>query len=130
MSITLALAYYGLLSLLLVGTTIMYTYATQGFAYGFSSNRVAPELSPFAIRLNRVWLNQVESSAYILPALLAAQFAGLSGGGVELAALLIVIGRAAFAALYLSGISFIRVPAFVLGTVSSLYLGVLVVIGG
>lgn len=117
-----ALTSFALITLALVGLSISYTYATQGFGFGFSSNRGTPEVSPFAIRLKRTLQNQTESAAYVVPALAAAMFAGLDGAGVELAALLIVVGRAAFAVLYMSGISFIRVPAFVLATLSSFYL--------
>jgi len=122
MTLTAALIWFALISLILVGTEIMYTYATKGIPYGFSANRATPELTPFGARLKRTYQNQVESASYILPALIGASLAGLSGQGVELAALLIVIGRASFAALYLTGISFVRVPAFVLGTFSSAYL--------
>lgn len=122
MSLLSALAWFGLITVVLVATEIMYTYATQGFGFGFSSNRPQVELSAFGIRMKRTLQNHVESAAYIVPALAAAQLAGLRGDHIELAALLIVCGRAAYAALYYSGLPFIRVPAFMLGTLGSLYL--------
>ena len=122
MSPLLALSLFGLITLVLIMIEIMYTYTTQGFGFGFSSNRPQVELSAFGIRMKRTLQNHVESSAYIVPALLAAQIAGLHGDHAELAALLIVIGRTAYAALYYTGIPFIRVPAFTLGTLSSMYL--------
>ena len=122
MSILSALALFGLLTLVLIMIEIMYTYATQGFGFGFSSNRPQVELSAFGIRMKRTLQNQVESAAYIVPALTSAQIAGLHGTNVEVAALLIVCGRTAYAALYYSGIPFIRVPAFILGTLPSMYL--------
>lgn len=63
-----------------------------------------------------------------MPVLAGAAVLGLEGGGVGVAALLIVVGRALFTLLYLSGIPFIRVPAFGLATVSSLYLAIVVLI--
>lgn len=129
MTLISALASFSLITLALVGFSIMYTYATQGFGFGFSSNRGTPEVSAFATRLKRSLQNQTESAAYIVPALVAAIYVGLEGSGVELAALLIVLGRAAFAILYLTGVTFVRVPAFVLAACSSIYLVFLVLTG-
>jgi len=122
MTITAALIWFALITLIIAATEIMYTYATQGIRYGFSANRPAPTLTDFGARLKRTYQNQVESAAYIVPALIGASIAGVSGSDVQMAALLIVIGRAAFAVLYLTGITFVRVPAFVLGTGSTAYL--------
>lgn len=122
MSFITALALFGLLTLVLVGLEIMFTYATQGFAFGFSANRSVVERSPLGLRMQRTYQNHVESAAYGVPVLAAGAFAGLQGTGVEIAALLFVAGRAAFAVLYLTGIPFIRVPAFVAGTLSTLYI--------
>jgi uncharacterized MAPEG superfamily protein len=121
MSYPMALALFGLTSIAILMAEIMYGYLYFGFGFGWSSNRpVNPERSAFGVRLQRTWQNQVESAAYIVPALVAAMVLQVEGGGM--AAMLIVIGRAAYAPLYLSGIPFIRVPAFVLGTFSTLYL--------
>jgi uncharacterized MAPEG superfamily protein len=122
MSFTTALALYGLLSLILIGNEIFYTYATQGFGFGFSANRKTVEKSPLGLRIQRTYQNHVESASYGVPILAAGALTGLQGGGAELAALLFVIGRAAFAVLYYTGIPFIRVPAFGLSTLSSLYI--------
>ncbi len=130
MSFVTALALFALITLALVGLSITYTYATQGFGFGFSSNRGTPEVSAFATRLKRALQNHTESAGYIVPVLAAGLFTGLEGAGVEMAALLIIVGRAAFPILYLSGISFIRVPAFVLATFSSLYLAYLLLTAG
>ena len=121
-----ALAAYTLITIAILGSEITYTYANQGFGYGFSSNRSTPELSPFGQRLKRSLQNHVESAAYVVPALAGAALLGLEGSGVGVAALLIVVGRVLFPLLYLSGIPFIRVPAFGLATVSSLYLAIVV----
>lgn len=122
MSLITALTLFGLLTLVLVGLEIMFTYATQGFAFGFSANRGPVGRSLLGLRLQRTYQNHVESAAYGVPVLAAGAFSGLQGTGVEIAALLFVIGRAAFAVLYLTGIPFIRVPAFVAGTLSTLYI--------
>jgi len=125
-----ALASFGLVTLALIGFEIMYTYATQGFGFGFSSNRPTVEISTFGLRVKRTLQNHIESAAYIMPALVAAHLVGIRGSGVEIAALLIVVGRAAFALLYYSGIPFVRVPAFVMGTFSSIYLLAMVLLAG
>lgn len=122
MSFATALALYGLLTLILVGTEIFYTYATQGFGFGFSANRKVVDKSPLGLRIQRTYQNHVESAAYTVPALAAGAFIGLQGSGIELAVLLLVIGRVAFAVLYYTGIPFVRVPAFGMSTLSTLYI--------
>jgi uncharacterized MAPEG superfamily protein len=122
MLFTTALVAFGAITLAMLGLEIMFTYATQGFGYGFSSNRAVVERSAFALRIQRAYQNQVESAAYGIPVLAAAAVSGLQGGGVETAALLFVSGRAAFALLYYTGITFIRVPAFLVSNVSILYI--------
>ena len=123
MPFTTALVLFALITLVMLGIEIMTTYATQGFGFGFSSNRNANvESSPLALRIKRAYQNQVESAAYGVPVLAAAAITGLESGSAAMAAYLFVIGRAAFAVLYYSGVSFIRVPAFVLGTLSTLYI--------
>ncbi len=130
MSLITALILFGLLTLALLGVEIMFTYATQGFGYGFSANRGTVERSPLALRIQRTYQNQVESAAYVVPVLATAAILGLQGNGVELAALLLVCGRAAFALLYYSGVPFIRVPAFLLGTLSTLFIAYALFISG
>lgn len=123
MELTTALILFSILTLMMISFEIFFTYATQGFGYGFSSNRSSVELSPLAGRIKRALQNQTESAAYIVPVLAAGALMGVRGNGVETAALLIILGRAAFALLYYSGIPFARVPAFGLATVSSLWIG-------
>ena len=67
MTFVTALVLYGLLTLVLLGNEIFYTYATQGFGYGFSANRGPVERSPLALRIQRAYQNQVESAAYGVP---------------------------------------------------------------
>lgn len=122
MTFTTALALFSVLTLIMLGIEIMFTYATQGFGYGFSANRAEVELSALALRIKRAYQNQIESAAYGVPVLAAAAMTGLESGSAQTAALIFVIGRAAFAVLYYSGIAFVRVPAFVMGSFSSLYI--------
>lgn len=122
MSFTTALVMFAFLTLIMVGIEIMFTYATLGFKFGFSANRASVEKSPLAKRISNAYKNQVESAAYGVPVLAAAAILGLQGNGVEVAAMVFVVGRAAFAILYYTGISFVRVPAFVMGTGSIFYI--------
>lgn len=122
MSFTTALIGFGIITLLMLGLEIMTTYATQGFGFGFSANRGVVDRPPLALRIQRAYQNQIEAAAYGVPILAAAAIFGLQFDGAETAALLFVIGRAAFAILYYTGIPFIRVPAFVLGTFSIFYI--------
>jgi uncharacterized MAPEG superfamily protein len=123
MEYTTALILFGLLTLVMLTIEITTTYATQGFGFGFSSNRSASvDIPALALRIKRAYQNQIESAAYGVPVLAAAALTGLQSSSAETAALLFVVGRAAFALLYYSGIPFIRVPAFGLGTLSTLYI--------
>ncbi|MBT3790433.1 MAG: MAPEG family protein [Alphaproteobacteria bacterium] len=123
MAYTTALMLFGVLTLVMLSIEITMTYATQGFGFGFSSNRDPNiERPAFALRVQRAYQNQIESAAYGVPVLAAAAITGLQSGSAEMAALLFVVGRAAFALLYYSGVSFIRVPAFAMGTLSALYI--------
>ncbi|MBD1549641.1 MAPEG family protein [Roseibium aggregatum] len=122
MSYENALAAFVLITIATLGMEIMTTYATQGLAFGFSSNRPPVEKSGFALRVARTFQNQVESAAYVVPALVLATLSDAVIPGGALVALLIVLGRAAYVPLYYSGVPFIRVPVFGLGTLGSLYL--------
>lgn len=122
MSPLTALLLFGLTSLMLVGIEIMFTYATLGFKYGFSANRIPTEKSALAKRISNAYVNHVESAAYGVPILAAAAFLNLQGNGVETAAFLFVVARVAFAILYFTGITFVRVPAFLVGSLSAFYI--------
>ena len=123
MTFTTALIMFGLITIVMLFIEINFTYLTQGFAHGFSSNRsTTSEYSPLARRIKNAYQNQVESAAYSVPILAVAAISGLQDSGAQTAALLFVIGRAAFAALYYSGIPFVRVPAFGLATLSIVYI--------
>ena len=121
MTLITSLISFGLLTLAMVGFEIFFTYATQGFAFGFSSNRKPVDLSAFATRMKRALQNQTEAASYGVPIIAAAAFAGLTGG-VETAAMLFVAGRTAFVLLYYTGITFVRVPAFLVSTLSIAYI--------
>lgn len=129
MTFEYALICFSVLTLMMISFEITFTYATQGFGYGFSSNRTVVEISPLATRIKRALQNQTESAVYIVPVLAAGALMGVQGQGVETATLLIILGRAAFALLYYSGIPFARVPAFGLATFSTLYIAYVLVTG-
>ncbi|WP_299616009.1 MAPEG family protein [uncultured Tateyamaria sp.] len=116
MSFETALIAFGIITLLAVGLEIMFTYATQGFAYGFSSNRPPVQKSPLGLRIQRAYQNQVESAAYIVPLLVAGHLADMGGDTVEMVTLIIIVGRALFMVLYYVGIPFLRVIGFVGGS--------------
>jgi len=122
MTFTTALVLYGALTLAMVGFGIFYTYATQGFGFGFSSNRGEVTYSKFAIRMKRTFQNHIEAGGYGVPILTAAAVLDLQGTGVHIAAMLFVIGRGAFVLLYYTGVPFIRVPAFLMATLSIFYI--------
>lgn len=124
MTFTTALLAFGLLSLMLAGIEIMFTYATLGFAHGFSANRANVEKSELGKRISNAYSNNAEAAAYGVPVLAAAAIVGLEGNGVETAAMLFVLGRVAFAVLYFTGITFVRVPAFLIGTMSIFYIAI------
>lgn len=123
MSFTSALVYFGLITVAMLFVEIMFTYATQGFAFGLSSDRGAStEYSKLALRIKRAYQNQIESAAYAVPVLVAAAVLGLKDSNAELAALVLVSGRALFAVLYYSGIPLVRLIGFGMGTLSTLYI--------
>ncbi|GLQ17561.1 MAPEG family protein [Maritalea porphyrae] len=123
MTFTAALIAFTLLTMILLANQIFFTYATQGFGYGFSSNRNADvQQSALAIRIANTFRNQTESAAYIVPVLAVAAIIGLDSSSAQFAATLIIIGRALFSVLYYTGLPFARVPAFGLANLSTLYI--------
>ncbi|MEX3017620.1 MAPEG family protein [Gymnodinialimonas hymeniacidonis] len=124
MTFETALIGFALVTMTALTVEIVYAYVSQGFGYGFSSNRPTVERGALGLRIQRAYQNQVESSAYIVPVLAGAAYLGVSGDGPALAAALIVLGRAAFVVLYYTGIPFIRILGFTCGSLGSLYLAV------
>ena len=118
----------GFLTLMVVGIEIMFTYATQGFAYGFSSNRPAVDVSPFAQRMKRVLQNQVECAAYAVPILAAVALVGLNDTAVQTAVAVCVVGRLAYVVFYYTGLPFARVPFFLAANLALLFLSYRVVL--
>ncbi len=118
-----ALVLFSILTIIMLFIEINFTYLTQGFGYGFSSNRsTTTEFSPLALRIKNAYRNQIEATAYGVPILTAAAISGLQSGNAELATHLFVLGRAAFVILYYTGIPFARVPAFAIATLSIVYI--------
>ncbi|PTX56356.1 MAPEG family protein [Litoreibacter ponti] len=124
MTFETALIGFALVTMTALTIEIVYAYVTQGFGYGFSSNRPIVEKSALGLRIQRAYQNQVESAAYIVPVLVGSAMLGISGDGPALAAAIIVFGRAAFVLLYYTGIPFIRILGFTCGSLGSLYLAV------
>ncbi|NOX39613.1 MAG: MAPEG family protein [Alphaproteobacteria bacterium] len=123
MAYTTALYLFALLTLLMLNVEIMFTYATQGFGFGFSSNRnPAAEFSPLAVRIKRAYQNQIESAAYGVPVLAAAALTDLQSPSAETAAMLFVLGRALFTVLYYTGIPMARLIGFGMGALSIFYI--------
>lgn len=123
MTFTFALASFAILTLLLLGTQIMFTYATQGFGYGFSSNR-DPNVtySPLAVRISNTYKNQVEAASYVVPVLGLAAIIGLQDPTAQTAALLVIVGRVLFSVLYYLGLPFVRVLGFLITNLSVVYI--------
>ena len=122
MDFTTALITFGAISLIYLFIQVNFTYAYFGFGYGWSSNRKTDKvLSPIGKRIANTWQNQVESASYIVPVLGMAAFTGLEHSGAQTAALLIVLGRAAFGPLYWTGVPFLRIPAWALAFFSTAY---------
>ncbi|WP_415156688.1 MAPEG family protein [Maritalea sp.] len=131
MTFTAALIAFAILTMILLSNQIFFTYATQGFGYGFSSNRKGNiELSPLAVRIANTYRNQVEASAYLVPVLAVAALIGLQSESAQFAALLIIVGRVLFSVLYYIGWPFARVPAFGLANLSALYLVYEIIVSG
>lgn len=122
MSLTLALVVFGAITLFALGVEIMYTYATQGIGFGFSSNRPLVEKTPLGLRIARAYANQAESAAYIVPILAAGTLSGLDSQLAQNAALAIVAGRAWFVLFYYTGLPFVRLVGFLGGSMGSLVL--------
>lgn len=127
MSLISALVVFGAITLFAVGVEILYTYATQGIGFGFSSNRPTVELSPLGRRISRAYTNQVEAAAYVVPVLGAGVFAGLDTPLAQNAAFAIVVGRAWFILFYYTGLPFVRIIGFLGGSMGSLVLAVILV---
>ncbi len=123
MEFTTALYAIGLITFILLFVEINFTYATQGFAFGWSNNRDPnATFSPLAQRIKSAYSNQVESAAYSVPVMAAAAFSGLESSGAQTAALIYVIGRAIYAPLYYTGIPYVRLIGFLMGSVSMIYI--------
>lgn len=123
MEYTSALYAVGLITFVLLLIEINFTYATQGFAFGWSSNRdPSAEFSPLAQRIRNAYNNQVESAAYSVPVFAAAIFTGLESSSAETAALIYVIGRAIYAPLYYVGWAGARLIGFGMGSLSMIYI--------
>ncbi len=114
-----ALTYFGLITCATIAIEIFYTDGTRGIAFGFSSQCPVVAKDGLALRVERVYRNQVESAAYVVPALGAAALAGMTASTI---CWVIILGRAGFSLAYYTGIPFLRVPFFTMGSFGSLIL--------
>lgn len=131
MEFTTAIFALGAISIVMLLIEVNFTYATQGFVYGWAANRdPSVEFSPLARRIKQAYQNQVDSISYTVPLLAAAAFIGLEHSGAQTAALLIVCGRALYGALYYTGIPYARLVGFGMATLSSLYLLIVIASSG
>lgn len=131
MEYTTALYSIGLITFALMFIEINFTYATQGFAFGWSSNRsTTVEYSALALRIRNAYNNQVESVTYSVPVFATAALVGLESSGAETAALIFVIGRAIYGPLYYIGIGGLRLIGFGMGTLSILYISYVLATSG
>lgn len=123
MEYTTALYSIGLITFVLLFIEVNFTYATQGFSYGWSSNRGKDAVfTPLAQRISSAYNNQVQSAAYSVPVFAAAAFTGLESSSAETATLIFVIGRAIYGPLYYIGIGNLRLVGFGMATLSMLYI--------
>lgn len=123
MEFTTALYFIGLITIVLLIIEVNFTYATQGFAYGFSSNRSAEaKFSPLALRIRNAYNNQVQSAAYSVPVFAAMAMTGFEHPGAQTAALIFVIGRAIYGPLYYLGVANLRLVGFGMAALSMVYM--------
>lgn len=123
MEYTTALFGVGLITFLLMFIEVNFTYASQGFAFGWSSDRdPGAVFSPLAQRIKNAYNNQIESTAYTVPVLAAAAIVGLESSSAETAAMILVIGRAIYGPLYYTGIPGARLVGFGMATLSTLFI--------
>jgi len=123
MEYTTALFSIGLITFVLLFVEINFMYATQGFKYGWSSNRGSEAtFSPLAKRIKNAYSNQVESAAYSVPVFATAALVGLEHSGAETATLIYIIGRAIYGPLYYLGVANLRLVGFGMGSLSMIYI--------
>jgi len=125
MTPTTALIAFALITMAAITVEILYTYATQGVGFGFSSNRPHVDKTPLGLRIERAYRNQIEAAAYIVPILAAAALIGLNTPAAQTSAFIIIAGRAAFVLLYYTGIPFVRILGFSAASLGSVYLAYL-----
>lgn len=126
MEFTTALLSLGVISFVMLAVEVNFTYATQGLSFGWSANRPEVTLSPLAQRIKNAYGNQVESISYTVPVLAAAALMGLEHSGAQTAALILVLGRAIYGPLYYTGIPYARLLGFGMGSLSTLYIAVII----
>jgi uncharacterized MAPEG superfamily protein len=122
MSAITGLFVFAAMSFVLVSFAVLYTYASLGFGYGFSANRPQVEKSAFYRRVDRSYMNHVENAALVVPLLGVIALLGLDSPEIRTGVLVLICARIGFVIGYMSGIPYARLPFFMAGSLTSLYL--------
>lgn len=95
----------------------------QGFAWGLGSRDEPKEKTALQNRAARTIANHIEGMMLFVPLVLMVELGDLSTGLTVLGAGLYAAGRAAFAPLYLMGVSYLRSLAWGVALIGILLIG-------
>ena len=112
-----------ILSLMLMGITFIQgglTPLIHGFGWGLGSRDTPVEQTAIQNRFARTVQNQIEAMLIYIPLMALTVFLERTSELTEIAAWLVIIGRAAFIACYLFGVFGLRSLAYTTATVGSL----------
>jgi len=84
----------------------------QGFGWGLGSRDAPREFTASQRRAARTVANHIEGMAMFVPLIIAAHLAGISTWVTVWGAGIFLVGRAAFAVLYLAGVPVLRSAAW------------------
>jgi len=99
----------------------------QGFGWGLGSRDSKQEYTALQGRTTRTIANHMEGMMMFVPLVLIVELAGLSSTLTVWGAWIYLIGRLAFAPLYLMGISFLRSLAWGVALTGTLLVGFVVI---
>lgn len=94
----------------------------QGFGWGLGSRDEPRDRTVFQRRLDRIVANHIEGLTVFAALVVVAHLAGISTGLTETAAVLFLIGRIGFAALYAAGVPYLRSIAWGVSATGTLLL--------
>lgn len=81
---------------------------THGFKWGLGPRDQPRDPSILQGRLHRIVANHIEGMAMFAPLILIAHLAGISTALTATGAIIFVVGRTAFAAIYMAGVPVLR----------------------